>query len=624
MCGIAVLAGSLPDAAPDLLRRMRDTMTSRGPDSWGDWWSSDGRVGFGHRRLAILDLSPTGHQPMLDGGAGLRVTFNGEIYNYRELRAEMESKGVRFSTRSDTEVILKAYATWGESCVQRFNGMFAFALLDEPRRRLFLARDRAGEKPLYYRHAGGRFSAASELKAILNGSSEPRVLDLDAFEFYIAFGFVPGAMCLVQGIRKLPPAHIAVYDLDADTLRISRYWSLPDPPERVTASADALVNELDELLADSVARQMHADVPVGILLSGGVDSSLVTAMAHRAAPESVSTFTVSFPGHGAYDESAYAALVARHFGTMHHELVAEPASVELLPVLARQFDEPIGDTSIVPTYLVSKLIREHATVALGGDGGDELFGGYLPYSWLLRQDRLRRRVPAPVRRSLARAARWAMPHGTRGRNFALGYGGDLGDSIVRSRTYFDRAERGGLLAPLRARHPAGGDPESYVGALSPDSHSAIRRITATDFSAYLTDDILVKVDRASMLTSLEVRAPWLDYRIIEFAFGRVPDHLRATPRERKILPRRLAQRLLPRELDLRRKQGFSPPLNVWFAGPWGDYMRSVLLEADPRLFDRAAVAELVRGQAAGRSHTHRLFALTLFELWRREYGVVLP
>ncbi|HEU5304963.1 MAG TPA: asparagine synthase C-terminal domain-containing protein, partial [Gemmatimonadales bacterium] len=357
---------------------------------------------------------------------------------------------------------------------------------------------------------------------------------------------------------------------------------------------------------------------IGILLSGGIDSSLVTAFAAAASPRPVRTFTISFPGHGKYDESPHARLVARHFGTDHLELEAEPATVELLPMLARQYDEPIGDSSMVPTYLVSRLVRQHATVALGGDGGDELFGGYLWYNELHRLDTWRGRLPQAVRSSIAAVAARAMPLGRYGRRFLLRLGAP-GPSRLDRMNLFDAWTRRKLLKQTGAAATA---PETYSPSQPQPGWSHLQLAQAVDFMTYLPEDILAKVDGASMLSSLEVRAPWLDYRVIEFAFARVPDHLKATATERKILPRLLGARILPRGLDLRRKQGFSIPIETWFRGEWGNYLESVLADSDRQLFDHRVIGRLIRRQRRGyTTNGDRLFALAMFELWRREYRV---
>jgi asparagine synthase (glutamine-hydrolysing) len=621
MCGIVGLLSRAPDPRPDLLAGMRDAMRHRGPDDAGAWWSPDGCAGLAHRRLAILDLSAEGHQPMADASGRFRIAFNGEIYNHRALREELAGRGASFRSASDTEVLLEAYRAWGTDCLSRLVGMFSFGLYDTEARRLFLARDRAGEKPLFYAHSPGRFAFASELKGLMADPAFPRELDLESLEYYLAYGYVPGERCILKGVRKLPQGHAATYDLEDDRFRAWRYWALPEPPAVPAADEAALLGRLDTLLEESVRRQLVADVPVGILLSGGIDSSLITAMAARVASGPVKTFTISFPGYGAYDEAPHARLVASHFGTDHTELAAEPASVTLLPELARQFDEPIADSSMVPTFLVSQLVRRHATVALGGDGGDELFGGYRHYNLINRAEPFRRAIPSPVR-TLARAAAGALPAGLPGRNRFLSCIGPLPLGVAPPTLYFDDRLRARLLSPLGGlRSRPVPPPELYKAGLCPTARSPLAQATAADFRSYLVDQILVKVDRASMLASLEIRAPWLDHRIVEFAFGEVPDALRATRKARKVLPRRLAARLLPPGFDLDRKQGFSAPLSAWFRSAWGDFMESVLLEAPPGLFDGRFLRELVAGQRKGYGNIARLFALTMFELWRREYRV---
>ena len=625
MCGIVGIAASASSNRMELLTRMRDTLRHRGPDDAGVWSSFDGRVAFAHRRLAVIDLSPGGHQPMTDEKGDLCIVFNGEIYNYREVRQELEQTGHRFRTASDTEVILTAYRVWGVDCLERLNGMFAFGLYDRGQQRLFIARDRAGEKPLFYSHIDGRFMFASELKALMADPSFPRELDLTTFQYYLAYGYVPGELCILKGVHKLGAGHALLYDINTDQIRSWRYWDLPAPLSSVSTSPEDLEEELEALLLDSVRLRMIADVPVGILLSGGIDSSLITAMAARVSPKPVKTFTISFPGHGSYDEGPHARLVADYFRTDHMELVAEPASVKLLPDLARQYDEPMADSSMVPTYLVSQLVRQHATVALGGDGGDELFGGYPHYSWIQQQEQMRRCIPKSLRAAVGYAAAEWMPVGLRGRNYLIGATADLQKSIAHVNLYFDHVTRARLLQPLVRQgvfvHEA---PESYRRSLCNPAYSVMRQASEADFRTTLVDAYLVKVDRASMLASLEVRVPMLDHRLIEFAFGKVPDSLKATASQRKILLRQIAKRVLPPTFDLNRKQGFSIPLASWLKGEWGVFMREVLDDADRRLFDPRVIRSLLDGQQRGFSNTARLFSLTMFELWRREYRIHIP
>ena len=621
MCGIVGVASVHGWSERPPLASMRDAMRHRGPDDAGEWWSHDGRVGLAHRRLSILDLSPLGHQPMLSDNGQLAIVFNGEIYNFAELKATLESRGHRFRSHSDTEVILAAYREYGRDCVKHMRGMFAFALLDVETQKMFIARDRAGEKPFFYSLRNGQLRFASELKALFADPDVPRVLDERALDAYLAFGYVPGEQCLVAGVRKLAPGTMATFCLKSGTLDSARYWELPAPPGDTHVDENELVDRLDALFEASVREQLVADVPVGVLLSGGIDSSLVVAMAARVSTK-VRTFTIAFPGHGAYDEGPYAKIVADHFGTEHHELVAEPASLDLLPALVHQFDEPLADSSMLPTFLVSQMIRPHCTVALGGDGGDELFGGYHLYQIVLAQQAMRRKIPGLLRGPLSAAAH-RLPVGFRGRTYAQSISLDPRAAVAQTGLYFDQQTRA-RMSPMVRGKGINAPAETSRMQLASGVDDMLQQLTRADFSSYMSDDILVKVDRASMLASLEVRAPFLDQRIIEFAFGSVPVHLRASVRERKILPRRLAKRLLPPALDLNRKRGFSIPIAEWFRGDWGKQMEAVLHEAPGALLDQRVVAGLFAGQRKGRHNGSRLFALAMLELWRREYNIDLP
>jgi len=626
MCGIVGKASGAAITDLHLLEVQRDSLHHRGPDDCGLWSTADRCVALGHRRLAIIDLSPGGHQPMADPRGELCIVFNGEIYNFRELRTELEGQGHVFRSRSDTEVILAAYREWDLDCVQHLNGMFAFALYDTRCRRLFLARDRAGEKPLFYRLSNGALSFASELKALMADPTLMRRIDPESLDCYLSFGYIPGDRCILSGVNKLPAGHMLTFEPDRGRCQIRRYWRLPAPPGSGSGNAapkpSELVEELESLLEDAVRRQLIADVPVGILLSGGVDSSLTTAMAVRAAAQ-VKTFTIRFPGSARLDETEHARLIACHFGTSHTELVAEPSTVVLMPLLARQFDEPVVDSSMIPTFLVSRLVRQGCTVALGGDGGDELFGGYRHYSRWLRLQQQAGWLPVAWRGALAQLAGGLLPVGTRGRTRLQELGTDFRAGLPLSATGFDRKMRQRLLPrELWPEHAGSVRAETVQRSRIPGGVNLLDRATRMDFQNYLVEDILVKVDRASMLNSLEVRAPWLDYRIIEFAFARVPPHLKASGTSRKILPKQLCRKLLPSGFDIHRKQGFNLPLASWLrSGDWGDYFRQVLLDARDTWFDRGCLAGLLDAQQKGRSNSERLFALVLFELWRREYRV---
>ena len=620
MCGIIGIASSRRVDERSWLAIGRDAMRHRGPDDAGEWWSPEGNVGLAHRRLAIIDISSAGHQPMLDPAGELAIVFNGEIYNFQDLRTRLEAKGRAFQSKSDTETILAAYQEWGTDCVLELNGMFTFALYDSRARVLFLARDRAGEKPLFYSAANGLLRFASELKGLLADASFPREADRVSLDCYLAQGFVPGDRSILSGIRKLPPAHVLTFDVDSGQSRVSRYWQLPeeDPLRLQDVDENDLLDELESLLETAVRRQLVADVPLGILLSGGVDSSLVTALAVRAAPN-VKTFTVRFPGYARYDETAHARLIAQHFATDHQELDADAVSLDTLPILARQFDEPLIDSSMIPTFLVSKLVRSQCTVALGGDGGDELFGGYSHYDRLLRLQQRFGWIPRFARAPIAFFATTCLPVGFKGRNWLQGLATDLDNEVPMIASYFDSRTRRGLLSghrqwPLVAES-ARRDQLRGRGDL-------LQRASRLDFETYLPEDILVKVDRASMLNSLEVRAPMLDFRVIEFAFGEVPSRLKVTPNSRKVLLKKLVGRLLPPAFDRARKQGFAIPLSVWLrSGPWADYFRDVLLDESQTTFDHRIIRSLLAGQRNGMANDERLFGLLMFELWRREYRV---
>jgi asparagine synthase (glutamine-hydrolysing) len=616
MCGIVGAAGKSFSTDRFRLPVDHDTLSHRGPDDAGTWWSEDSRVGLSHCRLSIVDLSPMGHQPMHLQQFGLTIVFNGEIYNYLELRQELASQGHSFQSQSDTEVLLAAYAQWGTDCVNHLNGMFAFAIYDAKTNDVIIARDRAGEKPLFYYFDEQTLYFASELKALLSHSALPKAIDPVALDCYLAIGFVPGDFCILKGYNKLPPAHMLKFNLDNGSFKVWRYWDLPAFNLTVRSDETALLKELEWLLEDAVTRQMVADVPVGVLLSGGVDSSLITAMAVRHS-SNVRTYSIGFPGHGSLDETQHARLIARYFGTQHTELMAEPASSDLIPRLAQQFDEPLVDSSMIPTYLVSKMVREHCTVALGGDGGDELFGGYGHYSRLVWMQQKVRMVPLPLRRALAKSATHLLPIGFKGRNWLQGLDVDFSNNVPIIASYFDQSSRQKLL---NGKFKPNKYAEEVLKDRIPLEDDLVNRATKMDFSNYLAEDILVKVDRASMLNSLEVRAPFLDYRLIEFAFNRVPSHLKATANNKKILLKKLTQRVLPPEFDRKRKQGFSIPMATWLKqGPFRDLFYDVLLSKDI-IFNPKMVQTLLKRQDQGYNNSERLFALVQFELWRKVYN----
>jgi len=588
----------------------------RGPDDSGHWKSPDGRVSLGHVRLSIQDLSSLGHQPMFAGDGRYVIVFNGEIYNFEVLREQLRCCGHEFRSSGDTEVVLAAYQEWGHKCVERFNGMFALAIFDQGKNgtepSLFLARDRAGEKPLYYIHKTGQLQFASELKALQHSGT----LSITALNHYLALGYVPADQCLFDGVHKLPPAHCAQYSLRTGELRIWRYWSLPANRSTENSDDQALALEAGRLIEDSVRMRLVADVPVGVLLSGGLDSSLVAAAAARVSSRPVQTFTIALPG-SPLDEAHHAQKVADFLGTQHHVLELDKPSLGLLDGLAPLIDEPIADSSILPAWLVFGLARQQVTVALGGDGGDELFGGYTDYTISLADQRRWGGCPDIGFRTLARIAA-QLPAGVKGRNRLASLRGGPLQQMVWGRPYFDVQLRQRILNK-GAWHDLGccaTAPEEFLLSLYESGVSDIDRMTRTHFGSILPDDFLVKVDRASMAHSLEVRAPMLDHRLIEFCFSHVPDEWKVKDGESRRLQRKLAESWLPPNLDTRRKQGFSIPVNEWLRAE-GEAGLMARMEALPAVIDLDEVRSLVRGHLAGRANGGRLFALIMLAIAMR-------
>jgi asparagine synthase (glutamine-hydrolysing) len=621
MCGIVGYAGRAGALQSNLLAAMRDTMTHRGPDAAGIWSASDGSVVLGHRRLAILELSDAGAQPMENSGGTTIVIFNGEIYNHEELRRELAAGGIHFNGRSDTEALLAAYDAWGERCVERLRGMFAFAIYDQSRKVLFMARDRAGEKPLYWAEHRGGLVFASELKALMADPEFPRRLSTEGLAYYLSFGYVPGDKCILDGVHKLMPAHCLSWSLVGGAPNIRRYWDIPSARPDETSSGHELTDELQHVLTAAVGEQLVADVPLAVLLSGGVDSSLIAAIAAQASHHRVRTFTVTLPNHPRLDESRFARSVAEYLGTEHVELPLDQSSADLIQKLAAQYDEPIADSSMIPTYLLAKTVSQHCKVVLGGDGGDELFGGYVAYQSALRRDRLRAGLPRSARSLMAATARRILPTGARGRNALMALEGTTADGIAQSAVWTDPADYS-RMSPWLSRRSQRHSPTLWRRDLVEEARGLPGAAMAADFRSYLPEDILVKVDRASMLCSLEVRAPFLDRRVIEFAYGRIPGRLQATLQERKILLKRLAKCLLPPDLDIDRKQGFTVPISKWLTADILQTWRDDCREQIESVLSDAAVLRLIarRESMAGE---HSLYAAIMLTSWMRHYRVTV-
>ncbi|HET7694276.1 MAG TPA: asparagine synthase (glutamine-hydrolyzing) [Vicinamibacterales bacterium] len=625
MCGIAGFADSAAprlsvapvrlDAEFNLVHRMCEVIRHRGPDDEGIHVQPG--LGLGMRRLSIIDLAG-GRQPIHNETSTIRVVFNGEIYNYRELRAELEALGHAFSTSSDTESIVHAYEEWGEDAFRRLRGMFAIALWDQPNRTLLLARDRAGQKPLHYAERGGRLYFASEIKSLLAAGAVEPALDLAALDHYLAFLYTPRDRSIFRGVKKLPPGHFLRWrDGRADVVR---YWQVAADETFAGSEADA-VAQLRQVLAEAVSSHMVSDVPLGAFLSGGVDSSAVVGMMAQASPRPVKTFSIGFDDP-AYDELEHARTVARHFGTEHHEFVVKPDGLSILDDLISHFDEPFADSSAIPTWYVSEIARRHVTVVLSGDGGDELFGGYdryLPHPRVAAFDR----VPLPGLRSAAALAWPLLPHGTKGKNFLRHVAKDDAGRYLDSITFFPADERAALYAG-GARAALASNAEAalwrHFERFQDLPHDS--RMMRFDFETYLPEDVLTKVDRMSMAHSIESRVPLLDNLVIDFA-ATLPSRFKIRSGRRKHVLKEALKPLLPTGILDRRKQGFGIPLGTWFRGGLTDLFSDVLESPRARqrgYFEPAFVSRLLREHLSGqRDHTLRLWQLTVFELWHRQY-----
>ena len=629
MCGITGWANldarvPPPDGAGELLHSMCERMTHRGPDSEGIMTGTG--VALGMRRLAIIDLQ-TGEQPVWNEDRSVAVVLNGEIYNYRELRANLEKRGHRFQSASDTEILPHLYEEHGVAMVEHLNGMFAFALWDSLRRRLFIARDRFGEKPLYWGVFAKQLLFASEAKVLLAHPLVTPTLDLDALRHYLSFDYVPAPRSIFKGISKLPAAHTLT--LEDGVVEIKRYWRLSYVTHQPVPDKDEAASHLADLLGDSVRMRLVSDVPLGVLLSGGVDSSTVAALAVRASSEVVKTFSISF-AETSFDESKYARAVAKFLGTDHHE---ERLSVDLAANLVGEIgswmDEPFSDPSLLPTYLLSRFTRKHVTVALGGDGGDELFAGY-PMYFGHRLASVYGKLPALLRRGLIEPLVGRLPINTanisfdyKARRFVAGAGYD---EVTRHHIWFGSfmpSEQEHLLTDEVKRVT---DPDIYRDArrivAECDADNTMERMQCVDTQLYLAEDILTKVDRASMAVSLEVRAPFLDPRVAEFAAS-LPADYKLRGRTTKYILKRAAAPLLPDFVTRRGKKGFGVPVAEWIKGSLRPLARDLLSPERIRrsgLFDPEYVTRLMDEHERGfANHRKPLWTLLMFELWQESF-----
>jgi asparagine synthase (glutamine-hydrolysing) len=623
MCGIVGYINRERMADESIVRRMADAIRHRGPDDEG--FHVHEQIALGMRRLAIIDL-PTGHQPISNEDGTVWVVFNGEIYNFQALRTELIAAGHRFTTQADTEVLVHLYEELGDELVTRLNGMFSFAIWDDRRRRLLIARDRMGEKPLYFTQlADGTFVFGSELKAVVEHPGVARRINLRALRKYLQYEYVPSPHSMIEGVWKLPPAHRLI--LEDGRWRTERYWELGYPAERVKMDEQEATAELLARLREAVRLRLVADVPLGVLLSGGIDSSSVAALACEAAQGRVRTFSIAF-AEKSFDESAYARLVAGHLGTEHYEhRFTEAEMLGIVPEIPRLLDEPLGDGSLIPTFMLSRFTREHVTVALGGDGGDELLAGYPTY-FAHRYAELYRRIPAGLRHHLIEPLVRRLPVSTNNlsfdfkvKRFVQGAALPAGLRHAVWMGSFDPVAQRLLLQPeIIASWPDElvYDEIAPFNQVADDGTDPVERMMRLDATQYLPEDVLFKVDRASMAASLETRAPFLDHTLIEF-ITRLPLELKLHGRTGKYLLKRAMRERLPAPILQRPKKGFGMPVARWIKGELRPLVRDMLAPERLRrggIFNPDHVAQLLTEHETGRAdHRKLIWTLLMFEMW---------
>jgi len=621
MCGICGKINFDPDHAPDraLIERMCSVLRHRGPDDSGVHIA--GRAALGHCRLSIIDLSAAGHQPMCNEDGSVWVVHNGEVYNFPELRAELQAKGHRFSSDTDTEVIIHLYEDMGPACVERLRGMFAFAVWDGRTQELFCARDRVGKKPLLYAETGDGFAFASEMKALVQDPAISRDINFEALHHYLTYQYVPGPHTIFKQIRKLPPAHTLT--LKNGRISIRRYWDLPYEPKTEKVDETELVERFSAVFQGAVRIRLRSDVPLGAFLSGGLDSSAVVAQMSALMDRPVKTFAIGFEDQD-FNELPYARQVADLFGCEHTEYIVKPDALQVLPNIIRHYDEPYADPSCVPTWYVAELTRRHVTVALNGDGGDESFAGYERYYANLMAARVPGLMCAPLR-SLARflphrQARWSLLR--RAKRFLGGLHADPAQRYIGWLCYFTEEMKHDLYDPAFARALGSCDSVKLMAdALQRCRAPALLdRTLCADVALYLPYDLLVKVDIACMAHALEARSPFLDHELMEFV-ACLPVSMKLRGSVSKYCLKKAFEKKLPPAILHRKKMGFGVPLQRWFREELRQPVHDVLLSsrtASRGYFRRTAVEKLLREHMQGNAdHSYRLWALFYLELWHR-------
>lgn len=635
MCGLAGFFDFTGNHTESDLKRMAAQMAHRGPDDLGVELRATKycKIGLAHRRLSILDLSPLGHQPMHRDN--LAIVYNGEVYNFKEIRFELQNLGYTFSSDSDTEVILRSFQHWGVKAVNRYIGMFAFVLVDLKQNKAWLVRDRAGVKPLYYSSMNSTLFFASELKSI-RALTTSNAIDLDSFQDFLRYGYTSGEHSIFQDIKKVKPGHYLEFDLKTRSISEGQYWSVFDAYEKQTfyAFEEEVVAKVEELLESACKYRLVSDVPVGIFLSGGYDSSLVAALVQKNEPKPIKTFTIGFED-AHYNEAPYAKAIAAYLKTDHHEYVcSEKDALDIIPHLPLYFDEPFGDSSAIPTILVSRLAREHVTVALSADAGDEVFGGYNKYTQILKNLSSLPEIPYSIRKLISSLNK-IIPLGASARFLGRPKHEQIlpiFNEILGSKKMADSMLKLGSkrIADQNLKKLIGIDvtnrPNAFDFGISSGVGIAdtLNRLMAIDYTTYLPDDILVKVDRAGMSVSLEGREPLLDHRIVEYVAG-LPAHMKIRNGDKKFLLKRVAERHIPKALLDRPKKGFAIPVNRWMRKQLNPLLNEMLdkdMLKKQGLFNHREVELILKRYEAGENqNSELLWFILMYQLWSKHWQI---
>lgn len=624
MCGIAGFISKEKNAPVEkreiLLDKMCKIITYRGPDEQGTVVKE--RAALGMRRLSIIDLK-SGQQPIYTEDGNLAIVFNGEIYNFRELKTELESLGHQFKTNSDTETIVHAYEEFGAECLEKLRGMFAFAIWDFRRETLFIARDRVGKKPLFYSLTDdGNFVFGSELKVLLAHGEIKKEIDFAALDAYLTFGYVPEEFCIFKQVKKLAPGHFLIFK--NGTITIEKYWDFRYEPITEVKSEPEYVAQLQELLREAVRIRLISEVPLGAFLSGGVDSSAIVGLMSQISDKPVKTFSIGF-NEDSFNELKYARVAAKHFQTEHHEFVVTPDLVEIVDDLIWHFDEPFADSSALPTFMVSKMARDFVTVVLSGDGGDELFAGYTRYVVDKKRGGFER-LPKWIRRNLLKPFSENLPNGFLGKNYLYNSSLDAVDRYIDSISHFNDLGKNQLYtesfrANLNGDFGRGAKTFRELAESAPTGNQ-VDKLLYLDSKTYLPGDILTKVDRMSMATSLEARVPLLDHKLIDFVM-RIPPELKLRGSETKYIFKKAMEGIVPREILYREKQGFGVPINEWINSNLRQRIHCELQEKrtlERGYFEAQYIKTLLDEHSGGRrDHSYRLWILWMLELWHRKF-----